>query len=282
MKKVVLITGTSTGLGMSIALKLAEEGHTVYATMRNLEKKSKLESAADKNNIKLEIKQLDVQSQESINTCVSEIISKENNIDVLINNAGAGFIKTTECATEEEIKSVIDVNLLGVIRCTKSVLPHMRKAKSGHIVNISSVGGLVGQPFNELYCAAKFGLEGYTESMATYIQPCFNINFTLVEPGGISSDFANTVFEQFKDSGGMQEPEYLPILDKYITFAESRKESAYQTPDQVAEVVVECIHNPNPPIRVRTSEFSNKFCELKTKADPTGKVLQQLISSSLL
>ncbi|POC77784.1 short-chain dehydrogenase/reductase, partial [Vibrio vulnificus] len=92
-------------------------------------------------------------------------------------------------------------NLMGVIRMTKAVLPYMRNQREGRIINISSVGGLVGQPFNEIYCATKFGVEGYTEAMASYVQPEFNIKFTLIEPGGIQSEFTNNVMAQLQSTG---------------------------------------------------------------------------------
>lgn len=282
MNKIALITGTSTGLGISLAVQLAEKGFKVYATMRNLDKKSALEEAARLANVALNILPLDVEKTESVNHCIDTIIQQEGRIDVLINNAGAGFVRTTEQATEDEIQWVMNVNFMGVVRCTKAVLPHMRSEKSGHIINISSVGGLVGQPFNEIYCAAKFAVEGYTESLASYIQPFFNIKFTAVEPGGISSEFANSALKQYQAGGGMPEDEYKPILEKYIAGAQSRAEGVYQTPDQVAQVVINCVENPDPPIRVRTSPWSNDFCELKTQADPTGKLLQSSVSSRLL
>jgi len=282
MTKVVLITGTSTGLGISIAVQLAQKGMKVYATMRNLDKKSALEEAAQNAGVSLEIKRLDVQDISTVEQCVAEIIEQEGQIDILINNAGAGFVRTTEQATEEEIQWVMDVNFMGVVRCTKAVIPHMRQAKSGHIINISSVGGLVGQPFNEIYCAAKFAVEGYTESMACYIQPYFNINFTIVEPAGIQTEFANNVFKQLQSTGGMKDDDYRPILDKYIGGARNRMDGLYQTPDQVAEVVVDCIESPEPPIRTRTSKWSREFCDLKTQADPTGKLLQGVVIKTFL
>jgi short-subunit dehydrogenase len=282
MKKIALVTGASTGLGISIAVQLAGKGFKVYATMRNLDKKSSLQESAKNAGVSLEIKQLDVQDASSIEKCVESIIQKEGRIDILVNNAGAGFVRTTEQATEAEIQWVIDVNFMGVVRCTKAVLPYMRKAKSGHVINISSVGGLVGQPFNEIYCAAKFAVEGYTEAMASYIQPSFNINFTAVEPGGISTEFANSALKQFQSTGGMQDDEYRPILEKYIEGAQNRSEGVYQTPEQVAEVVVECIENPEPPIRIRTSKWSNEFCNFKTQADPTGKLLQENLIKTFL
>ena len=214
MTNIVVITGASSGLGLSLSVLLAKKGWKVYATMRNLDKQTALQEAARKENVTLEVAQLDVQDAQSVNQCITDIRSKEGRIDALINNAGSGFVRTTEQASEEEIQWVLDVNLMGVIRCTKAVLPHMRQARAGRIINISSVGGLVGQPFNEIYCAAKFAVEGYTEAMASYIQPNFNIQFTVVEPGGIRSEFASSALKQFQDSGGMKEDEYKPILER--------------------------------------------------------------------
>lgn len=282
MNKIAIITGASTGLGASLSILLAEKGYKVYATMRNLEKQSTLIEAAEKAGVSLEVKQLDVQDASSVERCFSYIIEREGRIDILINNAGAGFVRTTEQASESEIQWVMDVNFMGVVRCTKAVMPHMRKQRSGHVINISSVGGLVGQPFNEIYCAAKFAVEGYTESMASYIQPSFNINFTIVEPGGISSEFANSALKQFQSTGGMKDDEYRPILEKYISGAQSRSEGVYQSSEQVAQVVIDCIQSTEPPIRVRTSEWSEKFCDLKTKADPTGKIQQGRIIETML
>lgn len=282
MKKIALVTGTSTGLGKSIAIKLAQKGFKVFATMRNLDKQASLQKEAKDAGISLEVKRLDVQDMSSIELCIAEIIQQEGHVDILINNAGAGFVRTTEQATENEIQWIMDVNFMGVVRCTKAIIPHMRQAKSGHIINISSIGGLVGQPFNEIYCAAKFAVEGYTESMASYIQPFFNINFTVVEPGGIHSEFANSALQQFQSTGGMMDDEYQPILEKYIKGTQNRSKEVYQTSDQVAEVVIECIQTPEPPVRIRTSVWTEDFCSLKTQADPTGKLLQERVITALL
>ena len=282
MKKIALVTGTSTGLGLSMVLMLAKQGFHVYATMRNLEKKSNLESQIT-SDMAVTIKQLDVQNSANVNQCVADIIGQEGQIDLLINNAGAGFVRSTEQASEDDIQWVMDVNYMGVVRCTKAVLPFMRSARSGHIINISSVGGLVGQPFNEIYRAAKFAVEGYTESMASYIQPSFNIKFSLIEPGGIRSEFGNNVLAQVAQSGGMLDDEYLPILQKYIGGVQGRSETGvYQTCDEVAKVVLDCVNHPNPAVRVRTSDWSNAFCELKTQADPEGRKQQAAVIESFL
>jgi NAD(P)-dependent dehydrogenase (short-subunit alcohol dehydrogenase family) len=286
MKKVVLITGTSTGLGLSTSIIFAKKGFKVYATMRNLAKQDLLLEAAKNANVVVHVEQLDVTDTSSIEICVGKIIAAEGKIDILINNAGAGFVRTTEQATEEEIVWVTDVNYHGVVRCCKAVLPYMRKARSGHIINITSVGGLVGQPFNELYCAAKFAVEGYTEAMACYLTEPFGIKFSMVEPGGISSDFSKSVLEKVEKTGGMLDDEYLPILQKYIGGAQRRAKSdetdIFQTSEEVAQVVLEVGENENPPLRIRTSKWSNEFCHLKTGSDPDGtKLVKEVIEQFL-
>lgn len=282
MQKNILITGTSTGLGISMAIDAAKAGYKVYASMRNLEKKASLEAAAKQADVSLEIIQLDVQDAVSIHTAVDKIIATDGSIDVLINNAGAGFARSTEQATEEDIQWVMDVNFMGVVRCTKAVMPYMRKRRAGHIITISSVGGLVGQPFNEIYCGAKFAVEGYIESLATYVTPSFGINFTSVEPGGIKTEFANNVMSHIGETGGMLEDEYLPILQKYIGKSQVRSNIAYQTPEEVSAVVMNCMTSQNPPIRVRTSEWAENLCRLKTELDPDGKKQQKEVIDNFL
>ncbi|MGV8984692.1 MAG: SDR family oxidoreductase [Cypionkella sp.] len=284
MSKIILITGTSTGLGISIAVQAALAGHTVYATMRNLDKRTALQAAAAVAGVTLNLVRLDVQDMGSITAAVDQVLAAQGRIDVLINNAGAGFVRTTEQASEADIQWVMDVNFMGVVRCTKAVMPHMRKARAGHVINISSVGGLVGQPFNEIYCAAKFAVEGYTEALASYVTPSFGINFTVVEPGGITSEFAANVMKSVHASGGLLEDEYLPILQKYISAAASRQAGAdiYQTADEVAAVVVTCLEDKDPPIRTRTSTWSEAFAALKTGLDPDGKKQQTRVIKEFL
>ena len=278
MKKIIVVTGASSGVGLSLSIKLAKDGHCVYATMRDLKKQDRLKNLADENGVPIVIKQLNVQDTSSVNSCIQEIIAEEGRIDCLVNNAGMGFIKTTEQASEQEIKEVMDTNFMGVVRCVKAVIPHMRELRNGHIINISSVGGLVGQPFNEIYCASKFALEGYTESMATYVQPLFNIKFSLIEPGGISSEFANNIYARHSLSNVQTVDEYEPVLQKYLQGARGRLElsessSIYQSPEQVAECIVDVINSKNPPLRIRSSDWANMFCHLKVQADPDGSRL---------
>ena len=276
MKKNVLITGTSTGVGLDTAILFAEQGFKVYATMRNLAKVDALKERVEKGNLDVEVLQLDVSDLDSIDQAIKYIVKKDGQIDVLINNAGAGFAKTLEATTQEEIDWVTDVNYTGVVRVTKAVLPYMREKKAGHIINITSVGGLVGQPFNELYCGAKFAVEGFTEALASYVSDPFNIHFSLVEPGGIATEFMNNaVAKTVNEKGEMASGVYAPIFQKYIEEAQNRaiKEegpSLYQTSVEVAAVILQVATSENPPLRIRTSEWAENLCQLKTQADPDG------------
>ena len=284
-KRVVLITGTSTGIGMHTAVLLAQKGDIVYASMRNVEKSESLTQLAKESGVKVNLLPLDVTSMESVEAAVAAVVSEQGRIDVLINNAGAGFVRTTEHASLEDIAWVNDVNYMGVVRCTKAVLPHMRERRLGHIINICSVGGLVGQPFNEFYCAAKFAVEGYTESLASYVTPSFNVKFTLVEPGGVSTEFVNNVMG-VSNLATLPDDEYKPVLQKYLDSARNRSSNEqayiYQRPDQVAAVILSCVENQNPPLRVRTSPWAEEFCNLKTAADPDGLKLNSLVVSRFL
>jgi len=271
MSKVALITGTSTGVGLAASALFAKNGYRVYATMRDTKKSQALLEEAKKNNVEVQLLPLDVSDNDSVEKAVADIISREGRIDLLINNAGAGFIKTVEQASWKEINWVLDVNYLGIIRTTKAVLPHMRKARQGHIINLSSVGGLVGQPFNELYCGAKFAVEGFTESLAAYITPNFNVKFTVVEPGPIATEFVNSVMST---SAGVAEDDYTPALKSYFGAATKKFQtgaaSPAQTPLQVAEVLLKVAQQQDPPVRIRTSAYAEEFAHLKTSADPDG------------
>lgn len=286
MKKIVVITGTSTGVGFESAILFAKNNYKVYATMRNLTKASSLKQKIKEEGFDMEILQLDVTDTTSINKAVSTIIEKEGRIDILINNAGAGFAKTTEQASEEEVRWVTEVNYLGTVFCTQAVLPYMRKQRSGHIINVTSVGGLVGQPFNELYCAAKFAVEGFAEGLATYVSPAFGIKISNVEPGGISTEFMASAIKKTSVDGQLASGEYLPIFEKYLAGSQQRateeESSVYQTGAEVAEVILEVTNMEKPPLRVRTSKWAESFCALKTNSDPDGTKLVNQISKTFL
>lgn len=287
MNKVALITGTSTGIGLHTAMLLAKNNYTVYASMRDTGKKDLLQKEAETNSVSVNIVQLDVQIEENIRECVKNIIEKEGRLDILVNNAGAGFLRTAEQATIKEIEDIMDVNFVGAVRCIKAVLPQMREQKSGHIINISSVGGLVGQPLNEIYCAAKFALEGFTESIATYMQPYFGINISLVEPGGVTTEFGNNVMKYIEETGGIKDDAYSPLMADYMeyrkTFSDPElRAKVFQTPEQVAEVILQCLQDEKPKLRYLTSPWTAEFTQLKTAADKDGLQLQAEVRKRIL
>lgn len=287
MKKVVLITGTSSGIGLHLSILLAKNNYTVYATMRDLGKRGLLEKEAAAQKVSVNILKLDVQVEESIKKCVQEIVEKENSLDILVNNAGSGFIRTAEQATMQEIEYVNDVNYFGPVRCIKAVLPQMRKQTSGHIINISSVGGIVGQPINEIYCAAKFALEGFTESIATYMKPYFGIDISIVEPGGVATEFGNNIMRYLEDTGGIKEDAYSPLMNDYMeyrkTFSDPElRAKVFQSPQEVAAVIFKCIEDKEPKLRYLTSPWTQEFTSLKTSADKDGTKLQQEVRKRIL
>lgn len=288
MKKNVLITGTSSGVGLETAVLMAQQGYKVYATMRNLDKATALQAKAAEAQVDLELLPLDVTQQATIQAAVEAIIAQDGRLDVLVNNAGAGFAKTLEHASLEEIDWVTDVNYTGVVRCIKTVLPHMREQRAGRIINVTSVGGLVGQPFNELYCAAKFAVEGLTEALATYVGHGFNIQFSLVEPGGIATEFMKSAVAKTANAdGSLASGEYAPLMQRYFEKAQKNAAQAdqalvYQTPLEVAQVILQVAQAVQPPLRIRTSEWAENFCHLKTSADPDGTQLVKAVTEAYL
>ncbi len=287
MKKVVLITGTSSGIGLQAAVLLAKNNYTVYASMRNTGKKELLQNEAKAQGASINIMKLDVQVEESIKECVQEILGKEDTLDVLINNAGSGFLRTVEQATMIEIEDVTDVNFYGPLRVIKAVLPQMRKQRSGHIINISSVGGLVGQPINEIYCAAKFALEGFTESIATYMKPYFGIDISLIEPGGVETEFGNNVMKYIEDTGGIKDDTYAPLINDYVEYRKAFSDPelrarVFQSPQQVADIILKCVEDETPKLRYLTSPWTEEFTFLKTGADRDGTKLQKEVKKRIL
>jgi NAD(P)-dependent dehydrogenase (short-subunit alcohol dehydrogenase family) len=188
MKK-ILITGCSTGFGYDSAIYLAEQGHQVYATMRNvkdknLEAAANLKKLATSKGLKLEVVELDVTSDAS----VTEAMTKIPVVDVLINNAGRGFGGPIEAFTSAECLAQLDLNIVGNIRLVKAVLPGMRAQKSGLIIQISSVAGRFSAPGFGIYNASKFGVEGLSEAMRYELAP-LGIDVAIVEPGPFSTNF---------------------------------------------------------------------------------------------
>ena len=177
-----LVTGTSTGIGLATAVRLARDGHSVYASMRDPEKAGALRASAKQAGVDLEVVALDVVDDASIRSAVGAILEREGRIDNLVNNAG---IDDGDCLEEtplETFQAVMETNFHGAIRCIQAVLPGMRARRSGCIVNVSSLTGRVPSSGASAYCASKAALESASECLAAEVSP-FDVRVALIEPG---------------------------------------------------------------------------------------------------
>ncbi|WP_310831065.1 SDR family oxidoreductase [Paenibacillus pedocola] len=265
MSKIICITGASSGIGLATALKFAREGWTVYAGTRNLARDHELY----REETNLHFVHLEVTDPDSIQLVIDEIEREHGSLDVLFANAGFGYLRALGQAPVEDIQRVFDTNVYGVMHTIRAALPLLRKSGYAHIVATSSVGGLVGQPMNEIYCASKFAVEGLLESLATYYKPQFNIDVTLLEAGAIATEFNKTVLGHVAGTGGILDDEYKPVIDAYTaTFLQRNVEP--QTAESVADVMWELVHMETKPVRIRTSERAEAFVSRKVSNDPTG------------
>src|SRR5919202_2949786 len=190
--KVAVVTGSSSGIGFETSLLLAKNGVFTYATMRNLDRSNKIIELKQKGNLPLEVLKLDVTDDKSINDAIGKIENEQETMDILVNNAGYALVGPLEELSIQEFKEQFETNVFGVIRVTQSVLPIMRKQRSGTIVNVSSIAGRIGFPLTPAYVSSKFALEGLSESIAYELEQ-FGIKVILVEPGIIKTNFDNNL-----------------------------------------------------------------------------------------
>jgi NAD(P)-dependent dehydrogenase (short-subunit alcohol dehydrogenase family) len=185
-QKVWLVTGVSSGFGRELARAALKRGYTVLGTMRQESQRAEFEAMAPG---RAHARLLDVTQAATIPKLVSEVIEKFGNIDVLVNNAGYGLMGAVEELDDAESRRVLETNFFGTLNMVRAVLPHFRSRRAGHIVNMSSIAGLLGIAGVGLYCASKFAVTGLSESLAQELAP-FGIRVTVVEPGGFRTNFA--------------------------------------------------------------------------------------------
>ncbi|XP_037647098.1 retinol dehydrogenase 8 isoform X1 [Sebastes umbrosus] len=270
----VLVTGCSSGIGLALAARLAKDElrrFKVVATMRDLGKRGPLEEAAgDSLNKTLEIKQLDACCEASIRECVNSL--PDRRVDVLVNNAGVGMIGPLECQSIDAMKELFDTNFFGLARLVKELLPDMKRRQSGHIVVMSSVMGIQGLLFNDVYSASKFAVEGFCESLAVQAMK-FNIKTTLVEPGPVVTEFERKVYEDAEkmDLSGTDEETAKIFREVYLPYSKKVFAALGQTPEEVAEQTIKVITAKQPPLRHQTNRLYTPMTALK-HADPTGRL----------
>ena len=186
----ILITGCSTGIGLTTAVALGRAGHTVHATMRNLDRAGALRQAVEKEKLPVSIVALDVDSDASVRDAVKAIQATAGFIDTLVNNAGIERTGSVEETPMAEFRAAMETNYFGSLRCIQSCLPEMRQRRSGCIINVSSVAGRLCNSPMAAYCASKWALEAASEALAQEVKP-YNIRVALVEPGIISTSMAD-------------------------------------------------------------------------------------------
>jgi NAD(P)-dependent dehydrogenase (short-subunit alcohol dehydrogenase family) len=277
-KGVVLITGASTGVGLHTAATFAKAGYTTIATMRSPQKRARLEALAREAGVAVTIRKLDVESPRSIAACVRWTIRTHGRIDVLVNNAGAGFLGSVEQTTEADLQRVMGANFFGVWNMTKAVLPHMREAGSGRIISVTSVGGLIGQPFNEAYCAAKFAVEGMMEGLAPLARR-MGVSVSLIEPGPINTEFVANVHATSQGSLSAGPP-YDRLLQAYMGASTGVFSQFGQSGQDIADIILAAAQEGKPHLRYVTSDFARQMVSPKI-VDLTGDNVVEAFAARL-
>ena len=264
MSKVWFITGCSTGFGRNLAQEALEKGHKVAVTARKI---SDVKDLADKYPDTAHAITLDVTKPEQVTAAVKEAVDKFGRIDGLVNNAGIGYFGAIEESEEEEVRRMFEINFFGLATVTKEVLPVLRKQRSGHIINISSVGGSVAFPGIGFYNASKFAVTGYSEALAKELAP-LGIHVTVIAPSGFRTDWAGRSANDTKVK-----------IDDYSATAHTnqgtiRGYSGNQPGDPVraAQAIIKVTETENPPVRLflgagALKGIRNKLEELKTDVD---------------
>ncbi len=246
-RPVAIVTGASAGIGAATARALQAAGYRVFGTYRK--------PPADRVG-GVEYLACDVTSDESVGTAVDQVLGAAGRIDLLVNNAGVGLVGGAEESSLEQAKSLFDVNLFGVIRLTKAVLPAMRRQRSGRIININSVMGLIPAPFMALYAASKHAVEGYSESLDHEVRGS-GIRVVLVEPAYTRTSF---------DGNAYQADQQLDVYQSARTNAEGvlRDEmKTADTPELVASAVVKAASDANPRRRYATGRMARQVSLLR-------------------
>jgi NAD(P)-dependent dehydrogenase (short-subunit alcohol dehydrogenase family) len=235
--RAIFITGTSSGLGRAAAKLFASRGWTVLATMRSPDKEQDLATLPN-----VMLLSLDITDPQQITGAANEALAR-GEVDVVFNNAGYGMPGPLEGVTDEQMLRMVHTNLMGPIRVTKAFTPHFRARRAGLFINTTSIGGLITVPFNSMYHATKWALEGWSEAMAFELSH-FGIGMKIIEPGGMKTDFFTRSF----DIG--RHPDYDALVTRVMSAITDPKQlDTYSTPEQIAEVVYEAATDGKDQLR---------------------------------
>jgi NAD(P)-dependent dehydrogenase (short-subunit alcohol dehydrogenase family) len=246
-QKSVLITGATDGLGKAAALLLAEGGYRVFAAGRSAEKRAQLDILAREKTLPLESIMLDVCDDTSVEAAVRAVLGKARAIDVLINNAGVNYTASVEDLTMQDWRAQFETNFFGVLRVTRAVLPHMRERRSGRILMMSSLSGLVTPPTQGAYSSSKHALEGLSNALRMELYP-FGIDVVLIEPGYIITGIQKAIADlsrPYVQKGGP----YAPLYARFFSSVNDTRAKSKTTPEDCARVMLEAIRSPRPKPR---------------------------------
>lgn len=242
------ITGTSQGFGRELVRAALQRGDSVVATSRKPESVSvAFQQSADR----LLAVTMDLRSRMEISSVVTQAIARFGRIDILVNNAGYGVTGAVEEASDSEIAHVYDMNVFGLLRVTRAILPQMRKQRSGQIVNLSSIGGLTGMPGWGIYNSTKFAVEGLSEALAAELRP-LGVGVTIVEPGPFRTDFLGGSL--VKTANTMHD--YAETAGKTRTSAIERNGKQHGDPAAAADAIVQAVTAPKPPLHLILGKFA--------------------------
>ncbi|MDJ0816559.1 MAG: SDR family oxidoreductase [Desulfobacterales bacterium] len=267
--RVVVITGASSGIGKCCAEYLVQKKFRIYGTSRK--PISTADEITSSSTNLIQMIQMDVDDKSSVNQGIDRIMARESRIDVVINNAGFAIMGSMEDTTITEAKSQFETNFFGALRVCRAVLPIMRNQQSGYIVNISSIGGLIGLPFQSAYCASKFALEGAMETLRLEVRP-FGIHVILVEPGDYKTELTE---HRLKTEQSMSNSGYLDRFKKAMRKVELGEQNG-PNPESIAILVNKIISMNSPRLRYTVGRFSQRI------AVPLKKVLPSCLFESII
>lgn len=245
--KTVLITGCSSGFGLLSAVTLAKNGFRVFATVRSLEKRVALDKALADAGATATILPLDVTDEAAVAATVAQVIAEAGSIDALVNNAGfamGGFVEDFSLA---EVRAQMETNYFGLVALTKAVLPHMREKRAGRIVNISSIGGRVGNPIVAPYVASKFAVEGFSEALA-FEAEIFGISVVLIEPGAFKTEIFESNRRVAAHALDPASP-YAAVMPKIEATIDEKVGKFAGDPQKVADCVLHALTVEKPHLR---------------------------------
>ncbi|HZM83451.1 MAG TPA: SDR family NAD(P)-dependent oxidoreductase [Candidatus Limnocylindrales bacterium] len=276
--RTVLITGASSGVGLASAVAAAQAGLTAVAAIRRPGSDVALREAAEKAGVPVDVAHLDVTDPTSVDDCLRSVVDRYGRLDAVVNNAGVSSSGTLELGTMAALRADMEVNFFGVVAVSRAAMPHLRATK-GRLIIISSVRGVIGQPFNEGYSAAKFAVEGLMEALAP-VAAEVGVTVSLIEPAAVlDTEFINN--STFDPAAALAAAgPYTEAFLGYRSWVESGSIEGAQTAAEVAAVVVDALTDPRPAFRIQTSEYARQYVTRKL-ADPDGSRIQELTRSWL-